>query len=130
MQRNREAMSRSRDESRRRARELADRRRKVRARRHRWKRLRRQIGSGRWIIDDPIRVRPDPAKVRSFVESVLGFEPTPEDELPPHLTVGVDLALGGDSTSTVLVRHTESGRVRIEELASYLGIPLPTLDHD
>lgn len=123
-------MSRSRDDRRRRARELADHRRKVRARRRRWKWLRRQIGSGRWIIDDPIRKVADPVKVRSFVEEVLGFKPTPEDELPPHLTVGVDLALGGDSSSTVLVRHTESGRVRIEELASYLGIPLPTPDHD
>ncbi len=114
-------MSRSRD----------NRRRKARARRRLVKWVRWRIRSKSWtVIDDPIRRVNDPIKVRAFVEELLGFKPTPEDELPPHLTAWADLGLGGDSTSIVLVRHTESGRVRIEEVASYIASRMTTPDHD
>lgn len=101
-------MSRSRD----------NRRRKARARRRLrlWKR-RRIWGRSGYVIDDVIRSPNDPTKVRSFVEAIAPW-------IAPYL------ATCGDSRAVVLVKHTESGRVRTEDIIEYLTSPPATLDHD
>ena len=123
-------MSRSRDDRRRRARELAATRRKARKARARRRARRRQLV---WfVIDDPhrgpVKTPAELTEIRSFTEHVLGFGPI---VVPPHLvTVGVDLAEGGDVSCAVLVKHTESGHVRIEEVVTDPDSPETTPDHD
>lgn len=101
-------MSRSRD----------NRRCKARARRRLRTWWRRRFWGRAWyVIDDPIR-RPiaDPREIRSFVEALCLFGESAAD-LAPHLeSMGVHFAERASMAATMLTRHTESGRVCIEDL--------------